>query len=415
MPALRPALVILSTLLAVAGVGASTGGTAAWITGQASILLPVHFGPVPVAPPYFPVGTHRGAAAPPVLPPLPSRTSIVEGRVRESGGRPIAGAAVRIVGDDRIYRSVPTDEDGYFRVSLPTYLMGLLDEGRLLVRVERMGYAPVEQLLRSTDEYLDFVLAPAPIALEGFRVEAIPAECRGDDPEGVARRLWEEARARHPGGMDTLGVAAYMLARVDTLPLTDGATPLPEVGHMEAGQRGSAPILRLGWDRRIQRSGYAFPVRRTDRSGSYASWSYPPLEADMAPHFGTALFGERHYFQLQDDTGSGWWIRFCARDNGDPHLDGLLRIGPDTLIQEARWRIRTPDPSEAAGGRAVFPPQAPDGKVPPLLPMESEVRANHRGTQTVTRIQWFEDWLLAPGDSVPFLPRRSDDRAGGRR
>ena len=126
----------------------------------------------------------------------------------------------------------------------------------------------------------------------------------------------------------------------------------------------------------------------------------------MAPHFGTDLFGERHYFQIQDETAQGWWVRFCARDDGEPHLEGLLRIDPDTLIQEVRWQIRTPEPNEAAGGRAVFPSRGPDGGVPPLLPMESEVRANHRGTQPVTRIQWFEDWLLAPGDSVPFLPRR---------
>lgn len=399
MTTLRPAFLILSTLLAVVGVGASMGGDFQWINGHA---------PIP------PAGLQEVVTAP-SAPPLSSLSPItLEGRVRGSGGQPIVGAAVRIIGEDRIYRSVPTDEDGHFRVALPLNLGALLEEGLLRVRVERMGYAVVERPLQPTEEYLDFILTPAPIALEGFRVEAIPAECRGDDPEGMARRLWEEARARHPGGMDTLGVAAYMLARVDSLPLTDGATPTPEPGHMEAGQRGSAPILRIGWDRRIQRSGYAFPVRRTDRSGSYASWSYPPLEADMAPHFGTDLFGERHYFQLQDDTGSGWWIRFCARDSDAPHLEGLLRIDPDTLIEEARWHIRTPDPDEAAGGRVVFPPQAPSGNGPPLLPMESEVRANHRGIQTVTRIQWFEEWLLAPGDSVPFLPRRRDDRAGGR-
>lgn len=405
MPSLRPALVFLSTLLAVVGVGASMGGESRWNPGQPSISFQGH---------HLPGHQEVGSATAEHLPPRPEANTL-EGRVRESSGQPIAGAAVRIVGDDRIYRSVPTDEAGHFLVVLPEYLSGLLDDGRLVVRVERIGYASTERPLRSTGEFLDFILSPAPIALEGFRVEAIPAECRGDDPEGAARRLWEEARIRHPGGMDTLGVAAYMLARVDTLPLTDGVTPTPEPGHMETGQRGSAPILRMGWDRRIQRSGYAFPVRRTDRSGSYASWSYPPLEADMAPHFGTDLFGERHYFQLQDDTGSGWWIRFCARDNDDPHLDGLLRIGPDTLIQEVRWRIRTQSPDEAAGGRAVFPPLAPNGTAPPLLPMESEVRANHRGIQTVTRIQWFEDWLLAPGDSVPFLPRRPDDRAGVRR
>ena len=398
MLSLRAALAIVSTLLAVGGVGASADGGFGWIHGQTPAHAPA-----------------QQLVAPSVSIQLPSRANTLEGRVREVGGRPIPGAAVRVVEGDRIHRSVPTDEEGGFRVSLSPHLSGLLQEGRLRIRVERMGYAVVEQPLQPTGGYLDFTLSPAPIALEGFRVEAIPAECRGDDPEGAARRLWEVARSHHPGGMDTLGVASYMLARVDTLPLVNGVTPTPEPGHMEAGQRGSAPILRMGWDRRIQRSGYAFPVRRTDRSGSYASWSYPPLEADMAPHFGTDLFGERHYFQLQDDTGSGWWIRFCARDDDAPHLDGLLRIGPDTLIQEARWRIRTPDPDEEAGGRAVFPPEAPDGKAPPLLPMESEVRANHRGTQTVTRIQWFEDWLLAPGDSVPFLPRRPDERAGGRR
>ncbi len=358
----------------------------------------------------------RPGASPPGMVAAPLSTTetamipsahLVEGRVLEArAGRSIMGAAVRVLEGDRVHRSVPTDENGYFRLELPSHLTVALEAGNLRLRVERMGYTPEERPLGPDDGAFEFALAPAPIALEGFRVEAIPAECRGDDSGGLARQLWDEARRRHPGGMDTLGVAAYMLARVDTLREPGSGNQAAAPGHMEAGQRGSAPILRMGWDRRIQRSGYAFPVRRTDRSGSYASWSYPPLEADMAPHFGTDLFGERHYFQVQDETPQGWWIRFCARDDGDPHLEGLLRIGSDTLVQEVRWQVRTPEPDEAAGGRAVFPPRDPDGDVPPLLPMESEVRANHRGTQTVTRIQWFEDWLLAPGDSVPFLPRR---------
>ena len=137
------------------------------------------------------------------------------------------------------------------------------------------------------------------------------------------------------------------------------------------GQRASAPLLRLGWNRRVDREGYAFPVRRTDNTGSYDSWGYPPLEADFSSHFVADLFGDLHDFQLEVGDEEGWILHFCAREQDDPYLDGVLEVGPDTLIYRAEWRFYTDEPDEGAGGWARFPPVVNGDTSPPLLPSES--------------------------------------------
>jgi hypothetical protein len=332
----------------------------------------------------------------------------LNGRVVDQDGRGLAAASVQLLVSGRVLRSTPTQRDGSFYLAFDGSVLDAWSEGLLSIRVERMGFATVERMLEPSQSEVEIVLQPAPIPLAGFHVEGERPSCDADDAEGLGRRLWEAARNRHPGGLDTLGVATYTMAQVDTLQngmdWTEGGE---SDGLAEVGQRGSAPILRLGWDRRIRRAGYAFPVRRTDRSGSFASWSYAPLESDLAPHFGTDLFGEQHYFRVTSEDSEGWWVRFCARDTDHPHLEGRLRIGSDELIHAVEWSFRTEEPDEKAGGRVVFPPTGARGGPPPLLPLESESWRTQRESRTIRRAQWFEEWILAPGDSVPFLPRRS--------
>lgn len=331
---------------------------------------------------------------------LPFMAVRIEGRVHDPSGVPVVSARVELRSADRVLVADRTDEDGRF--VLDTDAPWSPD---LRVRTQRLGYETAEVDVPSGLGPMDIVLSPAPLPLPGFDIVNDREIC-SEDPDRNARRLWEAAAEHHTGGLDTVGVASYTRARTDTLAANmttgvgvEGTTP---------GQRASAPLLRLSWDRRIEREGYAFPVQRTDRQRSYSSWGYPPLEADFASHFGSEMFGERQDFHIESQGANGWVLHFCSRDDDDPYLDGVLEIGPDTLIRRVEWRFHTPEPDEDAGGWARFPPTTATGGPPPLLPSESVTWKTLPDGEVVRRAEWYEGWVIAYGDSVPFLPQRPD-------
>lgn len=329
----------------------------------------------------------------------------IEGSVREAAGPPLSSARVELRVDGVTVASTRTDEAGRFRLS-----PGRERSGQWTILVSRLGYEEAEVSVSDGVLTLEIALQPAPLPIPGFRVELERASCPSEAEDGSARTLWERAAARHPGGLDTLGVASYTHVRTDTLsgdiPTTRG------LENASPGQRASAPLLRLSWTRRIDREGYAFAVRRSGRTRSYDSWSYPPLEADFSPHFGGESFGRRHDFYTELADLDGWILRFCGRDTEAPYLEGILELGPDTLIRRAEWRFHTPTPDEEAGGWTRFPPSAEDGSPPPLLPVESMTWRSLPDGEVVRRAQWYDGWAVVAGDSVPFLPRRAEDSVG---
>ena len=328
----------------------------------------------------------RGAAA------------VVEGVVSESSGVPVTAARVELWSGSRVLVADRTDDQGRFRLETDTdWALGWQ------VRVERLGFQSREIDLAAGTVSLEVELSTAPLPLPGFEIVGDRDICSAGD-DSFARDVWKVASRRHAGGLDTVGVASYTQVRTDTL--AGQGSPGRGVEGATAGQRASAPLLRLGWNRRLQREGYAFPVRRTDSSGSYDSWGYPPLEADFSSHFVGDLFGELHDFQLELEDGDGWVLHFCAREQDGPYLDGVLELGPDTLIQRAEWRFYTEAPDEAAGGWARFPPVTARNAPPPLLPSESVTWKTIRNGDIVREAKWYDGWTIAEGDSVPFLPVR---------
>ncbi len=180
---------------------------------------------------------------------------LVEGRVLDQAGVPIASARVELREAGRLITADRSDADGRFQ--LPT------DEpwsSGWLVRAERLGYAPAEVGVQEDLGTIEISMAAAPLPLPGFEIFTDRAICERD-PQPEAREIWSVAAKRHAAGLDTVGVASYTRVQTDTL--TSRSDAGLAIGNAISGQRASAPLLRLSWDRRVGRQGYAFPVRRT--------------------------------------------------------------------------------------------------------------------------------------------------------
>jgi len=327
----------------------------------------------------------------------------LSGVVTARGGIPLEGVAVEAWSGDRRLAAVLSDADGAF--SFPE----IVALQTVMLRAGALGFDVLEvAVVEGVDSY-DLRLAEAPLVLEGLLVTTEEAPCEMRRDESRARGLWEYARSRYHGIMDTLGIATY-LAEADTVLPLGKLGPL-ELPDLNLSQRGSSSLLRFSWTRRIEREGYAFKVRRMDGAQPYDSWVYPPLEADFAPHFVDDLFGERHRFIVDDEREDGWSLAYCPEKDDKPAIAGTIELARDTTFVSVEWIFQTPEPVEHAGGRAVFSPLLPGSENTYFLPSEAIIwRAVPEGDY-VQRYQRYEKWFVAPGDSVPLLPLR---RTGGR-
>ena len=277
----------------------------------------------------------------------------------------------------------------------------------LAIYTGQLGYRPgVIQLEPGVTSY-EIRLEREPIPLPALVVEATRDRCGAPD-DRRARRLWEHARARYSQGLDTLGVATYLASTETILPEDEVGTA--QMTGEPVAQRGSSSLLRFSWERRIRREGYGYKIRRSTTEQSYDSWVYPPLEADFAPHFVDETFGDLHRFSFESpeesERSGGVTLLFCPTENDRPSMEGTLRIGPDSTLVVAEWLFRTPDPVEGAGGRAVFGPITGDPATSYLLPIEGVFWRKSPPSSYWQRYQKFEQWMVAQGDSVPFLPKR---------
>lgn len=327
----------------------------------------------------------------------PGLSAQITGRVLDQGGNPIEGAAVEAWGDDRRLATRLTDATGTFTIpAVVAVRTTALYAARIGFRARRVdvepGAGPVEIRLDSEA-----------IALPSVEVVTPREFCPRPD-EREAREIWQAVRQRYAHGLDTMGVATYLATNRGLVDRDELGIAMP-VGAAEE-QRGSSFLLRVSWDRRIDREGYAYPVRRPTAGGALDSWVYAPLEADLAPHFIGELFGRLHTLSVFSEDETGWRLAFCPRDRDRASIQGTLHVTPDTTLVAAEWLFRTPEPGENAGGRAVFIPGGRRGSNPYLLPSEgmSWRMSPEGGFQQVQ--ERYEGWIVAPGDSVPFLPSR---------
>jgi hypothetical protein len=210
-------------------------------------------------------------------------------------------------------------------------------------------------------------------------------------------------RSRYSGPHDTLSLAT----RVRHF---EGSVPAGQVGSLdllpaEPGERGVAGSWRTRLTRRIAQSGYAFARSGgPDLTGAFEAWEYPPLEAELASHFASGLFGERNSLSLVRTAVGELIVGFCARADlrRQPSIEGQLVLNPDTTLAEAQFRFRTPSPSEDAGGRVQFlpPSRHPEGVF--LLPARG-VYYLRKSLNYFEKLDDYVDWKTAPSRVRPDL------------
>jgi hypothetical protein len=319
------------------------------------------------------------------------------GVILDQGGNPIEGVAVEAWGETVRLATRVTDATGAF--SIPQAVAARTTA----LYAHRIGFRAVRREVEAGAGPLEIRLDAEAVSLPSVEVVTSRAFCPRSD-ERTARALWEAARTRYAHGLDSMGVATYLAAQREVVqPSALGSPPAP--GEAEE-QRGSSFLLRVSWNRRIDREGYAYPVRRPTAGGALDSWVYAPLQADLAPHFVNELFGKLHTLSVFSEDETGWRLAFCPRDGGRPSIHGTLHLAPDSSLVSAEWMFQTKEPEESAGGRAVFIPGGRQGTNPYLLPSEGVFwrKAPEGGFLQVH--ERYEGWIVAPGDSVPFLPSR---------
>ena len=326
----------------------------------------------------------------------------ITGVVLTEGGEPIEGATVEARDSVERLGSRITPADGTFSFSKE------VAERAIRLEVRRIGYESQRKAVDPDVSHYEFRLVAEPVELMGLVVEAQADPCadrrRKEDRE--ARALWAATRQRYHSPLDTVGIATYFSMADSVLPREEiGPLGVPQV---MADQRGSSSQFRFSRTKQIRREGYAFRVRRTEAGRSFDSWSYPPLQADFAPHFMDDVFGRLHRFHLQGRYEDGWVLEFCPRsgDANRPSIRGSMLVTPDTTLAWVEWRFRTPEPNEQAGGRIFLPDLAASDSKGFPLPTESLFwRRLPDGRYYETHLR-FEEWIVAPGDTVPFLPKR---------
>ena len=70
-----------------------------------------------------------------------------------------------------------------------------------------------------------------------------------------------------PRGWIPWGVATYLATNREVVGRDEGGLGIPTTLGPAEEQRGSSFLPRVSWDRRIDREGYAYPVRRPTAGG----------------------------------------------------------------------------------------------------------------------------------------------------
>jgi hypothetical protein len=312
--------------------------------------------------------------------------------VRDSGGRAVVDARVELWNASALVAARSTDAEGIARYS--TAEVAAATAG--LVR--RIGFSPAQFSLPASGASLTVQLEALAYSVPAMTVRAVAESCpQPDDP--AARATWEAAAARYQepttsGRVTRLEQHTSRVAEAD-VGIIDGE-------RLFDGWRFYTTPGMEGAVRRIERRGYVYALLRENHTEEMlGAWQYPPLEAELAGHFATAIFGARHTFRLVAATASVVTLRYCARDRRATGLDGTLRLSVADGLLDARWRYWNPSPGrESAGGEATFAPAARDGVIAPMVSTSGLFWRRTPSGRYAQRWQRYIEWKPMEEDGV---------------
>ena len=139
-----------------------------------------------------------------------SAAAQLDGVVTRAGGSPLEGVSVEAWSVDRRVGATLTDVLGTFSFSEE------IASTTVRLRLGALGFELQEVAVRDGRISYEIELTEAPLAVEGLVVTMEEATCEMGREDAEGRRLWQLARIRYDGLMDTLGIATY-LAEADTI------------------------------------------------------------------------------------------------------------------------------------------------------------------------------------------------------
>jgi hypothetical protein len=323
----------------------------------------------------------------------------LRGTVHSTDGQALSGVAIELWTPLRKTAAAMTDGAGAFRFTDPER------SAATAIIVRSIGYRPLREALTSSDTVLALVLQPVPISLDSIAVTAAPLACKSpEDPQ--ARSLWNQVQQRYSHRYES--VALGTLVR-----LVHRTVPAEQLGNVDTtglawGQRGAVGMVRADWRRWIADHGYAAPPGSLISDYGQGDWDYPPLESTLPQHFVDSLFGRLSKFTFQHRDSEGWVLAFCPKKDKNAFITGTLTIARDSTFVGATWTFHTHNPSERAGGQALFAPIVPYDSAAFLLPTFGLFWREGISPGEFKEVwQQFQGWVINWHDvlTVPDRPR----------
>lgn len=315
--------------------------------------------------------------------------------VSDSAGNALLGARVELWGGSTLITVRSTDPDGIAAFTAA-------ESPRATdVLVRQIGYAPRRVSVVGAEAEVAVRLERLAQSLPAVTVASVARSCPQVE-EAEARALWRRVADRY-GEPSFAGRTTMLEQRQATVDERD--VGFFYEAELRGGSRAYTAAGMLGGHRQIERRGYVYALDSTHSLDLFGGWRYPAIEAELAGHFATERFAERHTLAVVVRTASSVTLRFCARERRGDGLDGTLQLSERDGFVEARWRYWNPrDRVEQAGGAASFASARADGGVLPLTSTSGLFWRRLPSGRFIQRWQRFHEWRFIEESGEPSPP-----------
>jgi hypothetical protein len=315
--------------------------------------------------------------------------------VADSSGRALMGARVELWSSSAQSAARSTNADGiaaFSAVEARAATVGL---------VRRIGFAPAHFAFEPTDSAVIVRMSALVLSVPALTITAVARACpQSDEPD--ARAVWAAAAARF---REPSVIGRYSMMEQQTSLVAEADVGIIDGSRVATGWRGYTSLGMEGGVARLERRGYVYALRENHTHEMFGAWQYPPLEAELAGHFASEVFGARHDFRVVSRSASTVMIRYCARDRNASGLDGTMRISGSDGLLDARWRYWNPSRErELAGGEVTFAPAPRDGSIAPLVSTSGLFWRRTPSGRYSQRWQRYIEWTFETEDDVVERP-----------